>query len=277
MTKLCVLNFEKTPSVAQTWTGNMATVVWTKLSSWIRSGHLPGVLRLLMKEFFGVVSSSSKSNSVGLGGLKNKNVYLTRFLRVVAAKCGKDSTLWKTILTCAPFQASPFLSPPPLPHPDPGRGSVRAWGASEAEACSSAPASPLWPAAHRVFWSQQEEASSSWGPRVPRHCREPPTRPPLPRPSSPPLPPRLHPTGPRPSAQLLLLHLCLRLRWRHRCLSESWLFLTDCLCPDGLKLFQLLVHHFSWQSNTWCFSMKLISCFYNIVLIVAFRVKNKFI
>lgn len=39
--------------------------------------NLPGVLRLLMKEFFGVASSSSKSNSVGVGGLGNKDVCIS--------------------------------------------------------------------------------------------------------------------------------------------------------------------------------------------------------
>lgn len=155
----------------------------------------------------------------------------------------QNARWWETILTCALFPASPFLSRPPLPHPVQGRVSVQAWGASEAEARSLAPAFPLWRAAHRVFWFQQEEASSSWDPPFPRHCRESPSRRPFPRPSSPLLQPHLRPTGSHPSVHLLLLHL--HLWWRQRCLSERRLFGA----PDGLELFQLLVHYFTKKSR----------------------------
>lgn len=43
----------------------------------MKSLDLPGVLRLLRKEFFGVASSSSKSNSVGVRGLRHKHIYLS--------------------------------------------------------------------------------------------------------------------------------------------------------------------------------------------------------
>lgn len=189
-----------------------------------------------MKEFFGVASSSSKSNSVGVGGLRDEEICVSDTLCREATKCRKDLRRRKTILTCALFPASPFPSRPPLPHPVQGRASAQAWGASEAEARSWAPASPLWPAAHRVFWFQQEEASSSWAPPFPRRCRESPSRRPFPRPASPLLRPRLRPTGARPSVRLLLL-LHLHLRWRQRGFSKSELFAA----PDRLKLFQLLV------------------------------------
>lgn len=79
-------NFGRLTSAAQTWTGNVATVLCTKLSSRLKSGDLPGVLRLLMKEFFGVASSSSKSNSVGVGGLRNKDICISDTFSVVDAE-----------------------------------------------------------------------------------------------------------------------------------------------------------------------------------------------